>query len=83
MAEKEALSGGNSRSAQSGLAAPSAGSHSVLQDGLSFTPLDYKDDGAVQPFTRSPKLQRKIANAARPSQVHMCDDASTEVLTHA
>ncbi|XP_074479493.1 E3 ubiquitin-protein ligase TRIM62 [Sebastes fasciatus] len=68
MAEKEASSGGNSRSAQSGLAAPSAGSHSVLQDGLSFTPLDYKDDGAVQPFPRSPKLQRKIANAARPSQ---------------
>ncbi|XP_037613736.1 E3 ubiquitin-protein ligase TRIM62 isoform X2 [Sebastes umbrosus] len=68
MAEKEALSGGSSRSAQSGLAAPSAGSHSVLQDGLSFTPLDSKDDGAVQPFPRSPKLQRKIANAARPSQ---------------
>ncbi|XP_037613738.1 tripartite motif-containing protein 14 isoform X4 [Sebastes umbrosus] len=74
MAEKEALSGGSSRSAQSGLAAPSAGSHSVLQDGLSFTPLDSKDDGAVQPFPRSPKLQRKIANAARPSQ------KSTEVM---
>ncbi|XP_035531539.1 uncharacterized protein LOC118338350 isoform X2 [Morone saxatilis] len=73
MAEKEALSVGNgqptaAQSAQSGLAAPSAGTHSALQDRLSFTPLDSTSNRVVQPFPRSPKLQRKIANAAKPSQ---------------
>ncbi|KAM9335462.1 E3 ubiquitin-protein ligase TRIM62 [Symphorus nematophorus] len=72
MAEKEALPAGNGQStaaqpAQSGLVAPSVGSHTVLPDGLSFTPLDSKND-SVQPFPRSPKLQRKIALAAQPSQ---------------
>lgn len=74
MAEKEASSVGNGQSAQGGLAAPSAGTHGVLQDGLSFTPLDSNRAGVVQPFPRSPKLQRKIANAGQPSQVLLCSD---------
>lgn len=82
MAEKKAISVGNSqsteaRSAQSSLAAPSVGAQSVLQDGMSFTPLDYNSDQVVQPFPRSPKLQKKIAKAAQPSQVMMrrCSEA--------
>ncbi|KAM6894506.1 uncharacterized protein PEZ65_022171 [Lycodopsis pacificus] len=67
MAEQEASSVGNGQSAHSGLAPPSAGSHSVLPDRLSFTPLDSNTD-SVQPFPRSPKLQRKIASAGQPSQ---------------
>lgn len=74
MAEKKALSVGNgqstvAQSAQGGLVAPSAGMHGALQDGLSFTPLDSNTDGVVQPFPRSPKLQRKVADAGQPSQV--------------
>ncbi|XP_049424828.1 E3 ubiquitin-protein ligase TRIM62 isoform X2 [Epinephelus fuscoguttatus] len=73
MAEKKASSVGNgqstvAQSGQSSLPAPSAGTHSVLQDGLSFTPLDSNDARAVQPFPRSPKLQKKIAKAGQPSQ---------------
>ncbi|XP_018529832.1 nuclear factor 7, ovary [Lates calcarifer] len=73
MAEKGPFSVGNGKSTmaqsvQSGLAAHSAGAHSVLQDGLSFTPLDSNSDRVVQPFPRSPKLQRKQAKAAKPSQ---------------
>ncbi|XP_067435995.1 E3 ubiquitin-protein ligase TRIM62-like [Thunnus thynnus] len=73
MAEKEALSVGNgqskqAQSVQSGLPAPSAGAHGVIQEGLSFTPLDSSSDRVVQPFPRSPKLQKKIAKAAQPSQ---------------
>ncbi|XP_042368176.1 E3 ubiquitin-protein ligase TRIM62 [Plectropomus leopardus] len=73
MAEKKAFCAGNGESAvaqsgQSGLPARSAGSHSVLQDGLSFTPLDSNEDRTVQPFPRSPKLQKKIAKAGQPSQ---------------
>lgn len=80
MAEKEPLSVGNgqstmAQSVQSCLAAPSAGAHSVLQDGLSFTPLDSNCDRVVQPFPRSPKLQRKRAEAGKPSQVHECGEA--------
>lgn len=76
MAEKGPFSVGNGKSTmaqsvQSGLAAHSAGAHSVLQDGLSFTPLDSNSDRVVQPFPRSPKLQRKQAKAAKPSQVNM------------
>ncbi|XP_026154868.1 tripartite motif-containing protein 14 [Mastacembelus armatus] len=72
MAEKESVSLGNEKSAvalsvQSGLMAPSAGAHSVL-DGLSFTPLDSNSNRDVQPFPRSPKLQRKLAKAGQPSQ---------------
>lgn len=54
--------------AQSGLAAPSAGSKGALQDGLGFTLLDSSSDRVVQPFPRSPKLQRKVANAGPPTQ---------------
>ncbi|XP_056225803.1 nuclear factor 7, ovary isoform X1 [Seriola aureovittata] len=73
MAERESLSVGNGQSAvaqsvQSGVAPPSAGAHSVLQDGLSFTPLDFNCDRVVQPFPRSPKLQRKKAKDGKPSQ---------------
>lgn len=74
MAEKEALSVDNGQSAaaaQGGLRSPSAGTHSVLQDGLSYTPLDSNSDRVVQPFPRSPKLQRKTVKAGQPSQVHM------------
>lgn len=75
MAEREALSVGNgqaseAQSAQSGLAPPSADSHGVLRDGPSFTPLGPSGDGVVQPFPRSPKLQRKIAKAAQLSEVN-------------
>lgn len=70
MAEKETFSLGNGQStgtqaAQSGAPAPSAGSRGGLADGLSFTQLS---DRTVQPFPRSPKLQRKAASAAQPSQ---------------
>ncbi len=76
MAEKQAASAANgqstvAQSAQGGLASPSAGTHSVLQDGLSLTPLDSSDDRVVQPFPRSPKLQRKTAKAGQLSQVNM------------
>lgn len=76
MAEKEALSAGNgqstaAQSAQGSLAAPSAGAHGVLQDGASFTPLDSGSDRVVQPFPRSPKLQKKTAKAGQLSQVNM------------
>ncbi|XP_056298900.1 uncharacterized protein si:dkey-219e21.4 isoform X2 [Pseudoliparis swirei] len=64
MAEQES-SAAEGQSARRGLAAPPAGSHGVLLDGLSFTPLDAN---GVPPFPRSPKLQRKIAIAAQPSQ---------------
>ncbi|XP_010744354.2 nuclear factor 7, ovary [Larimichthys crocea] len=73
MAEKEALSVGNGRSAetlsaQNGPVLPSAGSDSILQDRLSFMPLESSTDKPIQPFPRSPKLQRKIADAGQPSQ---------------
>ncbi|XP_071762046.1 putative E3 ubiquitin-protein ligase TRIML1 [Centroberyx gerrardi] len=56
-------------SVQSGLGSPSAGNPSVLQDGgLSFTPLDSSTDGVVQPFPRSPKLLRKLAEARQLSE---------------
>lgn len=75
MAEKEALSVGNGRSAetlsaQNGPVLPSAGSDSILQDRLSFMPLESSTDKPIQPFPRSPKLQRKIADAGQPSQVN-------------
>ncbi|XP_051800021.1 E3 ubiquitin-protein ligase TRIM62 [Acanthochromis polyacanthus] len=71
MEAEESPCGGNGRSAagpsaQSDLAAPSAGIDSLLQDG--FTSLDTGSDRVVQPFPRSPKLQRKVAKAAQPSQ---------------
>ncbi|TNN26888.1 hypothetical protein EYF80_062969 [Liparis tanakae] len=66
MAEESSAAEG--QSARGGLATPPAGSHGVLLDGLSFTPLDAN---GVPPFPRSPKLQRKIAIAAQPSQVNM------------
>lgn len=79
MAEKDASAVGCQRSVQRGLEAPSAGQQGVLQDaGLGFTPLDSKEDGAVQPFPRSPKLLRKLAKVAAPSQVNKCGDANTE-----
>ncbi|XP_035482596.1 nuclear factor 7, ovary isoform X2 [Scophthalmus maximus] len=73
MAEKESLSVGNEQSTmaqlvQSGLTAPSAGAHSVLQDRLSLTPLESNRDRPVQPFPRSPRLQKKKTKAGRPSQ---------------
>ncbi|XP_074517887.1 E3 ubiquitin-protein ligase TRIM62 [Halichoeres trimaculatus] len=54
-------------SAQCGLTAPSADSHSVLQDRLS-SPLDSNDERTVQPFPRSPKLKKKMENTGQPSQ---------------
>ncbi|XP_069015205.1 tripartite motif-containing protein 14 [Embiotoca jacksoni] len=73
MAERESLSVGGGRSAaaksvESDLAAPSAGIRSLLQDVSCLTPLDSNGDGVVQPFPRSPKLQRKAAKAEQPSQ---------------
>ncbi|XP_034532427.1 tripartite motif-containing protein 14 [Notolabrus celidotus] len=68
MAEKEIIRAEIKQSAQCGLTAPSAGSHSVLQDRLSFSPLDSNDDRTVQPFPRSPKLKKKMASAGPPSQ---------------
>ncbi|XP_011604776.2 E3 ubiquitin-protein ligase TRIM39 isoform X1 [Takifugu rubripes] len=49
-------------------AAPPADSHSVLQERLSQASLDPNRDPAVQPFPRSPSLQRKMTQAAQPSQ---------------
>lgn len=54
-------------SVQRGLGAPSAGVPSTLQDPMSLTPLDSTDD-RVQPFPRSPQLQKRLAKAALPSQ---------------
>ncbi|XP_047428056.1 nuclear factor 7, brain isoform X2 [Mugil cephalus] len=73
MAEKELQSVGNGQSTmvpsvQSDLGAPSAGIHSLLHDGASFTSLESNGDNVVQPFPRSPKLQRKQGKVARPSQ---------------
>ncbi|XP_026209262.1 nuclear factor 7, ovary [Anabas testudineus] len=67
MAEKESCVG-DGESVLSGLAAPSAGNCGVPQDGLILTPLDSSSGRVVQPFPRSPKLQRKTAKAAQPSQ---------------
>lgn len=71
MAEKEATNGQATvgPSTQSVPALPSAGTHSSLQDMLNLTSLDSSSDEVVQPFPRSPSLQRKMANAAQPSQV--------------
>lgn len=69
MAEQKAFSFGNGQSAQSGLGLSPAGAPGALQDGLSFALLDGNGDEVVQPFPRSPKLQRKVANAGQPSQV--------------
>ncbi|XP_056883295.1 nuclear factor 7, ovary [Takifugu flavidus] len=49
-------------------AAPPADSHSVLQERLSQASLGPNRDPAVQPFPRSPSLQRKMTQAAQPSQ---------------
>ncbi|KAJ4936447.1 hypothetical protein JOQ06_001039 [Pogonophryne albipinna] len=80
MAGKEALSVGDGQLAQSGLAAPAAGSpagsHSALQEGRGFSPLDSSSD-RVQPFPRSPKLQKKIANFGQPSKVNLSMDQLT------
>lgn len=52
--------------------APSAGTHSALQDGLNYTPLDSNSDRVVQPFPISPKLQKKKAkDALKLSQVNV------------
>lgn len=56
------------QSTQNAPALPSAGSHSVLQERLSLAALDHSE-GVVQPFPRSPKLQKKVASAGQPSQV--------------
>ncbi|KAM9425607.1 nuclear factor 7, ovary isoform 2-T3 [Pholidichthys leucotaenia] len=58
------------QSEQNNPASPSGGINSLLQDGLSFTLLDSYEDRVVQPFPRSPKLQRKAAEqkGAQPSQ---------------
>ncbi|KAK5848724.1 hypothetical protein PBY51_006316 [Eleginops maclovinus] len=73
MAGKEALSVGDGQSEQRRLASPLAGSHSALQDGRSFSPLDSSSD-RVQPFPRSPKLQKKIANFGQTSKVSLSTD---------
>lgn len=70
MAEKH-LSVNDEQQVQSKLSAPSAGLPGFLQDGAGFTPLDSSSDGSIQPFPRSPKLQRKVAKDAEPSQVNM------------
>ncbi|XP_028330591.1 E3 ubiquitin-protein ligase TRIM62 [Gouania willdenowi] len=70
MAEKDRLFQGNGGSAelQSDPGVLSTGMQSLLQDGLSFTPLDSTDQRVVQPFPRSPKLQRGVPKAAPPTQ---------------
>ncbi|CAB1414007.1 unnamed protein product [Pleuronectes platessa] len=73
MSEKELLSVGNGQSTmaqpeQCGVTAPTAGARSVLEDGLSLTPLDSNSDRLVQPFPRSPKLHRNKGKAGKPSQ---------------
>ncbi|XP_047194873.1 nuclear factor 7, brain [Hippoglossus stenolepis] len=71
MSEKESLSVGNGQATTaqlSGVTAPPAGTRSVLEDGLSLTPLDSNSDRLVQPFPRSPKLQRNKGKAGKPTQ---------------
>lgn len=53
---------------QSNAVAPSSDSQIVLQDGLSFFPLDSNENRAIQPFPRSPKLLRKLNRVEKPSQ---------------
>lgn len=48
--------------------APSAFGLSTLQDTMSLTPLESTED-RVQPFPRSPQLQKRLAKAALPTQV--------------
>ncbi|KAM3857761.1 E3 ubiquitin-protein ligase TRIM62 [Diretmus argenteus] len=73
MAGREEVSVGSEGSAPaqsgaSGLGVASAGGQGGLQDGgLGFTPLDSSED-RVQPFPRSPKLLRKLAQAGQLSQ---------------
>nr|XP_043876179.1 tripartite motif-containing protein 14 [Solea senegalensis] len=71
MAENESSRRGDAQSTtaqsvQSALAAPPTGASSVLQGGLSLTPLDSSSDRVVQPFPRSPKLQRR--KSAKPTK---------------
>nr|XP_019955718.1 PREDICTED: E3 ubiquitin-protein ligase TRIM62-like isoform X1 [Paralichthys olivaceus]XP_019955719.1 PREDICTED: E3 ubiquitin-protein ligase TRIM62-like isoform X1 [Paralichthys olivaceus] len=76
MSEKQSLSVGNGQSTadlseQRGVTAPHAGARNALQDGLcltDWTPLESNSDRVVQPFPRSPKLQRKKGKAGKPSQ---------------
>ncbi|XP_068164431.1 tripartite motif-containing protein 14 isoform X2 [Antennarius striatus] len=65
MSEKDASCAGG-QSPRASLSTP-AGSHNALQDALSLLSLDSR---AVQPFPRSPKLQRRLA--APPSQEQLC-----------
>lgn len=53
-------------------AAPPSDSHSVLQERLSQASLDPNGDPVVQPFPRSPNLQRKMTRSRQPSQVGSC-----------
>lgn len=68
MAENKLPCADDGQAVLGGLALPSAGIHGEQQDGRSFT-LDFSSGRVVQPFPRSPKLQRKVVKAAQPSQV--------------
>lgn len=83
MAETEGFSAPDgpsavAQSARDAPALPSAGSHSVLQERLSLTALD-TGEGVVQPFPRSPKLQKKVASAGQPSQVKTSGSQMSDV----
>lgn len=82
MAEKDSFSTGSGQSLLGGSAAPPAGACGVRQDALSFTLLDSSSDRVVQPFPRSPKLQRKVDKAAQPSQV-TTEPSDSSVMTSA
>ncbi|XP_029382320.1 E3 ubiquitin-protein ligase TRIM62 isoform X2 [Echeneis naucrates] len=73
MAERESQSVHYGRSTiahsvQRGLEAPSADAPCTLQEGQSFTLLVSKSDAVVQPFARSPKLQKKKVKGGALSQ---------------
>lgn len=67
------------QSARNAPALPSGGSHTSLQERLSLTALD-NSEGVVQPFPRSPKLQRKVDSAGQPSQVKTSESRPSDVL---
>ncbi|KAM6949184.1 E3 ubiquitin-protein ligase TRIM62 [Aplochiton taeniatus] len=69
MAQEGPLLVGQGPAAQSDVGAPSVGGLVVLQDsGPSPTLLDPTGDGVSQPYPRSPKLLRKMAEAGKLTQ---------------
>lgn len=72
MAQKGPFLVGQGPAAQSEVLAPSVGGQLVQQDGgLTPTLLDPTGDGVPQPYPRSPKLLRKLAEAGKLTQTQL------------